>query len=89
MLRWYLSHLLLHLGNNDATVHFGDGLGCLFGRGEADETEAFAAAFFDHDLGGGDGAERLELFAEALVVDGVVQVLDEKVHALRIKRRLE
>ena len=69
------------LGADDAAVHVGDGLGGLFGRAEADEAEALGAAVLAHDLGRGDGAEGGELFAEALVVYGVVQVLDVEVDA--------
>ena len=69
------------LGAHDAAVHVGDGFGGLLRRAEADEAEALGAAVLDHDLGAGDGAEAGELLAQALVVNGVVQVLDVQVDA--------
>ena len=70
------------LGDDDTSVHLRHGLGGLFRRGETDESESLGATVLDHDASGGDGSEVGELFAELLIVDGVVQVLDEKVDAL-------
>ena len=70
------------LGDDDAAVHLGHGLRGLFRGGETDESESLGAAVFNHDAGGGDGAEVLELLSQTFVVDGVVQVLDKQVDAL-------
>ena len=70
------------LGDDDAAVHFSDGLSGLFRCRETDEAEALGPAFFAHDLGRGDGAVRSELLQQTLVSDGIVQVLDVQVNTL-------
>jgi len=45
------------LGADDSSVHVSNGLCGLFGRAEADESEALAAAVLLHDLGAGDCAK--------------------------------
>ena len=70
------------LGNDDPSVHLSDGLGCLLRRREANETEAFAPAFFVHHLGTGDCPVGSKLFPKPLVVNSVVKVLDVEVDAL-------
>jgi hypothetical protein len=60
-----------------------DGLGGLIGRRKADETEALGRALLvAHDLAARHGAKGLELGAELLVVDLVLQVFDVQVDAL-------
>jgi len=68
--------------DQDPAVHLRHGLGGLLGGREAHEAEALGAALLQHHLGAGDGAVGRELLPEALVVDGVVQVLDVQVDAL-------
>merc|ERR1719472_588343 len=70
------------LGNDDPSVHLCDGLGCLLGGRETNESEALAPAFFVHDLGAGDCPVGGKLLPQPLVIDGVVQVLDVEVDAL-------
>ena len=64
-------------------VHLRDGLGGLVGTGVANEAKALGVALVvAHDLGAGNGPERLELGAKFVVVHVVIDVLDVKVHAL-------
>jgi len=77
------------LGTNHLIVHLCDGLGGFLGVGVADEPEAFGMIFFvAHDLGTGNGSERLELGAEFFIVDVVVQVLNVEVDAVILAQLL-
>merc|ERR1719447_2502558 len=70
------------LCNDDPSIHLCDGLGCLLGGRETNESEALAPAFFVHDLGAGDRPVGGKLLPQPLVIDGVVKVLDVEVDAL-------
>lgn len=64
-------------------VHLSDRLGGLIRAGVADETKALRVTLLvAHDLGAGNGAERLKLSTELVVVHVVVDVFDIKVHGL-------
>lgn len=86
------------LGANHTAVHLGHGLGRLLRSGEADEAEALAdlllrrltllaggrrdGLLLRHDACGRDGAVRLELLAQLVVPDLLVEVLDKEIDAL-------
>ena len=86
------------LGGEDSSIHLRHRLGRLFGRGEADESEALRArrvvlaisAFFAsrlqvcvcHHFGRGDRAKLRKVLAKQVVGDRVVQVLHVQIDAL-------
>jgi hypothetical protein len=70
------------LGAEHAPVHVGDGARRLLGGGEADEAEASRDAVVAHDAARGDRAVLLELVAQPLVIDRILEVLHVQIDAL-------
>jgi hypothetical protein len=77
------------LGTNHLVVHLRNGLGGLLRTGVANETEALGMVLIvAHDLGAGNGSERLELGTEFFIIDVVVEILDIEVDTLILAQLL-
>jgi len=77
------------LGTDHLVVHLGNSLGGLLRIGVTNETEALGMVLIvAHDLGTGNGSERLELSTELFVVDIVFEILDVEVYTLILAQLL-
>src|SRR5512144_1184677 len=71
------------LGAHNTAVQFSDSASSFIGSNETDETEALGAAFFiSHNLSGGNSTIQGEFLAQALIIDGVIQILDVQIDTI-------